>query len=109
MIEGASFVLVDSYIPEASFYEAVSKKNRLAVIDDLSDRGVERYSSVVINYGIVASMGGYGPSEARFLLGPRYTPLRREYWDLEAADGGYVLLVPGAADLNRSLVTRGDV
>jgi spore coat polysaccharide biosynthesis predicted glycosyltransferase SpsG len=99
LTEGASFVLVDSYIPGASFYEAVSKKNRLAVIDDLSDRGVERYSSLVINYGIGASMGGYAPSAARFLLGPRYTPLKREYWDLEVSDGGYVLFVPGAADV----------
>jgi spore coat polysaccharide biosynthesis predicted glycosyltransferase SpsG len=99
LIEGVSFVLVDSYIPGASFYEAVSKKNRLAVIDDLSDRGVERYASVVINYGIGASMDGYVPSAARFLLGPRYAPLRKEYWDLEAADGDYVLFVPGAADV----------
>jgi spore coat polysaccharide biosynthesis predicted glycosyltransferase SpsG len=99
LIGEASFVLVDSYIPGASFYERVSKKNRLVVIDDFSGKGVERYSSLVINYGIGASMIAYASSSARFLLGPRYAPLRREYWDLDAADGDYVLFAPGAADV----------
>ncbi|MDR3255886.1 MAG: hypothetical protein LBT31_10010 [Synergistaceae bacterium] len=93
------FFVVDSYLPGADFYRELSGKGPLVAIDDLSDRGVERCASAVINYGIGASRGMYESSPARFILGPRYALLRRDYWNLEPETGEYVFFVPGAADV----------
>jgi spore coat polysaccharide biosynthesis predicted glycosyltransferase SpsG len=94
----ADFAVVDSYLPEGGFYSDLSKYIPVAVIDDLADRGVERSATVLINYGISTSRGIYSSCNAHFLLGPRYSLLRRDYWDVEPKRGNYAVFVAGASD-----------
>jgi spore coat polysaccharide biosynthesis predicted glycosyltransferase SpsG len=98
-LEDADMAVVDTYVPGADFYEAIARKTKLVVVDDLHDRGVERFAGVLINYGVGAGRGLYARSESEFLLGPRYALLRAEYWDMAPSEGDYVLFVPGAADV----------
>lgn len=72
---------------------------KVVAIDDLHDRGVERFAEVVINYGIGAKPWFYAPTRCRLLLGPAYALLRREYWDAKPRKGRGVLFVPGASDV----------
>jgi spore coat polysaccharide biosynthesis predicted glycosyltransferase SpsG len=102
--DGADFAVVDSYIPEIGFYEAVAARTKLVAIDDLHDRGVERLASVLVNYSIGARREFYGGGRCKYLLGPRYALLRREYWSVAPEDGDYVLFAPGAADVAGSAV-----
>ena len=97
--EGSDFAVVDSYAPGEDFYKSAAARTRLVAIDDLHDRGVERFASVVVNYGIEAKRELYGVADCEYLLGPRYALLRKEYWDMTPAEGDYVLFVPGAADV----------
>jgi spore coat polysaccharide biosynthesis predicted glycosyltransferase SpsG len=98
-LDDAGFAVIDSYYPKVEFYSAISERLRVVAIDDLADRGVESGSSVLVNYGIGASASLYHNPSAHYLLGPRYTLLREEYWDTEACRGDYVLFVPGASDV----------
>ena len=95
----ADFVVVDSYLAPVDFFSGISRAAKLVVIDDLHDRGAEFFASVVINYGFGASGELYGSLDCRYLLGPSYALLRKEYWTLEPEDGRNVLFVPGAADV----------
>lgn len=98
-----TFAIIDSYRPPFSFYKAVSERMPIVVIDDLADRNLERCSKLVINYGVSACRDFdklyKKESGARFLLGPQYTPLRRDYWNIHPSEGDYILFVPGAADV----------
>jgi spore coat polysaccharide biosynthesis predicted glycosyltransferase SpsG len=76
----------------------VSERMPLVVVDDLHDRGAERFADILINYGIGASRDLYGDARREFLIGPRYALLREEYWELDPVDGEYVIFVPGASD-----------
>jgi spore coat polysaccharide biosynthesis predicted glycosyltransferase SpsG len=99
---GADFAVVDSYIPDAGFYKRLAERARFIAIDDLHDRGVERFALVVVNYGIGARRDFYDYADnvnCEFLIGPRYALIRAEYWDLESHDEDYVIFVPGAADV----------
>ncbi|MDR1133037.1 MAG: hypothetical protein LBL05_02685 [Synergistaceae bacterium] len=95
----ADFAVVDSYIPGGDFYARASERMPLAVVDDLHDRGVERFADIVINYGVGASRNLYGDEDCEFLTGPRYALLREEYWRLRPKDGDYVLFTAGASDV----------
>lgn len=97
--DSADFAVADSYIPGADFYMRLSERMPLVVIDDLHDRGLERFADILINYGIDASRSLYGESRRKFLIGPRYALLREEYWEIEPAGGEYVMFVPGASDV----------
>jgi spore coat polysaccharide biosynthesis predicted glycosyltransferase SpsG len=101
MAQEADFVIVDSYLAPRDFFRGIARTVKLVAIDDLNDRGAEFFASVVVNYGFGASRELYGsPSpECRYLLGPGYALLRKEYWTLVPEDGGDVLFVPGAADV----------
>jgi spore coat polysaccharide biosynthesis predicted glycosyltransferase SpsG len=98
-VDSADFVIVDSYTADAGFYKTVAGRSKLIVVDDLHDRGVERFASVVINYGIGAKREMYDNASCLYLTGPRYALLREEYWDMASAEGDYVLFVPGSADV----------
>lgn len=93
------FAVVDSYLCPASFCARLRERGNVVAIDDLRDRGVERFASVVINYAIGARREFYASGACRYLLGPAYALLRREFWSLKPREGGYVLFAPGAADV----------
>lgn len=95
----ADFAVVDSYIPGADFYMRASERMPLVVIDDLYDKGVERFADILINYGIGANRSLYGDACRKFLIGPRYALLREEYWRLRPKAGDYTLFTAGASDV----------
>jgi spore coat polysaccharide biosynthesis predicted glycosyltransferase SpsG len=101
----ADFAVADSYIPDADFYARVSERMPLVVIDDLHESGAERFADILINYGIGASRSPYGAARCKLLIGPRYTLLREDYWELDPAEGEYVMFAPGASDAAGSAPT----
>ena len=98
-LNGADFAVVDSYAADAGFYKAVAERAKLIVIDDLHDRGTERFASAVINYSMGARREMYNNSECRYLIGPGYALMREEYWDKVSTEGDYILFAPGSADV----------
>lgn len=98
-LRDGDFVVVDSYVPDGSFYLQMSLKAPVVAIDDLADRHVERYAALVLNYGVSAFSDMYEQGHAAFLLGPRYALLRADYWDAFPVTGDSILFVPGAADV----------
>jgi spore coat polysaccharide biosynthesis predicted glycosyltransferase SpsG len=96
---GADFAVVDSYAATAGFFRDIAEVTRLVAIDDLHDGAPELYADAVINYGFGASGELYSSQNCRYLLGPRYALLRKEYWTLLPEEGSDVLFVPGAADV----------
>jgi spore coat polysaccharide biosynthesis predicted glycosyltransferase SpsG len=107
--DDADFAVVDSYIPKTGFYGEIAARTKLVAIDDLHDRGVERFSSVLVNYSIGARREFYDSDRCKYLLGPRYALLREEYWSMAPEDGDYVLFVPGAADVAGSAAVAAAV
>ncbi len=95
----ADFAVVDSYEPASSFFASLSRRLPVVTIDDLADRLVELFSSVVLNYGIGASRALYRCDSAEYLLGPQYTLLRKDFWELESTEGAGVVFVAGASDV----------
>jgi spore coat polysaccharide biosynthesis predicted glycosyltransferase SpsG len=95
----ADFAVVDSYLAPSDFFRDISGAVKLVVIDDPHDKGVEFFANVVINYGLGASREFYKSRRCRYLLGPGYALLRREFWALEPEARDYVLFAPGAADV----------
>lgn len=73
-------VVVDSYSTDTYFCEKLLENTRLAVFFDDYNR-INYPGGIVVNGAIYAESlnysSGYG---VRYLLGPRYLPLRREFW-----------------------------
>ncbi|WP_083804337.1 UDP-2,4-diacetamido-2,4,6-trideoxy-beta-L-altropyranose hydrolase [Oceanithermus profundus] len=78
---GAEWIMVDGYHFQEEYFCTLSHSGlKVVVIDDHNDR---RYkcTSILLNYNIYASEIKYTPIRSGvMLLGPKYTPLRREYW-----------------------------
>jgi spore coat polysaccharide biosynthesis predicted glycosyltransferase SpsG len=96
---GFEFAVVDSYAPAPDFYASVARKIPLVAVDDLHDRGLERFARILINYNIGAERSFYNDGGCEYLIGPHYAMLREEYWELEPEEGDYTLFAPGAADI----------
>ncbi len=76
-----NILLIDSYEVTRAYMEALHRQVKIAYIDDLYM--FEYSADMVINYAIDAdqmSYAGYNGS-VQFLLGSRYTPLRKEFRD----------------------------
>jgi spore coat polysaccharide biosynthesis predicted glycosyltransferase SpsG len=102
----ADVVVVDSYEPGESFFRDISTRHKLAAVSDFGGDVSENYASALINYSVGASDGLYSSRPScRYLLGPRYALLRRDFWNMRSSDGGYVLFVPGAADVANAAET----
>lgn len=81
MIDGAD-IIIDSYLANFEFYEKASELADVPVYLDDTMR-IDYPKGVVINGGICAEKIGYQVREdIVYLLGPRYTPLREEFWDV---------------------------
>jgi len=79
-IRGSDIVIVDSYLADKEFYEDLSKVVKLPVyIDD--NKRLDYPNGIVINGNIHAESLNYPEREGiTYLLGTKYTPLRREFW-----------------------------
>jgi len=81
-INNADIVIVDSYLAEVGFYKKISKVARIpAFLDDYKRLNYPR--GVVINVNIHAHDLNYPQkTNVSYLLGSRYVPLRKDFWNL---------------------------
>ncbi len=86
IVDGADIVIIDSYLAGLSFYEKISESVKTPVYLDDNKR-VKYPHGVVINGNIHAGKFDY-PEEKNinYLLGTRYIPLRKEFWDVAKTD-----------------------
>jgi UDP-2,4-diacetamido-2,4,6-trideoxy-beta-L-altropyranose hydrolase len=82
LIKGADIVFIDSYLAGHDVYTAVSSSAKLCVYIDDNNR-IDYPKGIIVNGGINAEDPDYSVREdVTYLLGPRYTPLRKEFWDV---------------------------
>lgn len=81
-IMDSDIVVVDSYLAKEDFYRQLSKQVNLAVyIDD--NKRINYPAGVVVNISIYAKELDYPrKKEIRYILGPRFALLRKEYWNI---------------------------
>ncbi len=80
-IAGSSdIVIIDSYIADRWFYEGISRACSVSVYIDDNAR-IEYPDGIIVNGNIYAGHIKYGSGVRYLLLGTRYTPLRKEFWD----------------------------
>jgi len=75
-----TILLVDSYQVTKNYLEALHKLVKIAYIDDLYQ--FEYSVDLLINYAIEvneSAYSGYSDVSMKLLLGPKYTPLRKEF------------------------------
>ncbi len=80
---GRPAVLVDSYHVTDSYLQALGRRAYVIVMDDM---GTHRYpGDCVVNYNAPAQETAYEElyrgTGAKLLIGSRYVPLRRQFWD----------------------------
>lgn len=81
-VKGADIAIIDSYLADISFYDALSNLIKLPVyIDD--NKRLNYPKGIVLNGNIHAETLNY-PSKngITYLLGTKYTPLRKEFWEV---------------------------
>jgi UDP-2,4-diacetamido-2,4,6-trideoxy-beta-L-altropyranose hydrolase len=81
-IMDADIVIIDSYLAGVSFYEEVSKAVKIPVyIDD--NKRLDYPKGVVVNGNVHANDLNYPKKDGViYLLGTKYTPLRKAFWDV---------------------------
>lgn len=83
-IKNADIVLIDSYLAGYEIYEKISNVVKKAVYFDDNMR-IEYPKGFVVNGTIFAEQMPYPRREGvTYLLGAKYTPLRKEFWDVPA-------------------------
>jgi len=98
----ADIVFIDSYLADVDLYERVSDTAWTAVYFDDNMR-IEYPKGFVLNGAVLAERMPYPKRKGvTYLLGTRYTPLRKEFWDLPAKtihqDIKCVMVTFGGAD-----------
>lgn len=80
IVQDAEVVIIDSYLATPDFYKYISVSTGLAVyIDD--NKRIDYPKGIVANGNIHAAMLKYPEKDGVFyLLGPKYAPLRKEFW-----------------------------
>ncbi len=83
-VKNADIVFIDSYLADCDLYEKISNVVKTAVyIDDYVRLNYPR--GFVLNGTLLAEHLPYPKSkEVNYLLGARYAPLRKEFWDVPA-------------------------
>jgi spore coat polysaccharide biosynthesis predicted glycosyltransferase SpsG len=81
-LSGADCAVIDSYLaPERYYLEAFRRVERCLFVDDF--KRLDYPGGFVLNGGVSAKKLGYPQKPGvRYLLGPEYAPLRREFWDV---------------------------
>jgi len=86
LLKDASIVIIDSYLANMGFYREISEITEIPVyIDD--NKRIDYPSGFVVNGAVYAGHLDYPQRDGIvYLLGSRYTPLRREFWDVSEKD-----------------------
>ena len=83
LVKNADIAIVDSYLADISFYEKLSGSVKLTLYMDDADR-LDYPRGVVVNGSIYAEGLDYVKKKGvTYLLGTKYTPLRKEFWDVQ--------------------------
>lgn len=82
LVKDAKVAIIDSYLADISCYETLSELVKMPVyIDD--NKRLDYPPGIVVNGSIRAEEIDYpDKEEVLYLLGPRYIPLRREFWEV---------------------------
>lgn len=82
IVENADIAIIDSYLADIPFYEKLSNLVKIPVyIDD--NKRLDYPKGIVLNGNIHAEKLNYPKKGGiTYLLGTKYTPLRKEFWDL---------------------------
>jgi len=81
-IKDADIAIIDSYLADLDIYKRISELVKLPIYYDDNNR-LEYPRGIVINGNIHATSLDYSKKDdAVYLLGARYTPLRKEFWDV---------------------------
>jgi UDP-2,4-diacetamido-2,4,6-trideoxy-beta-L-altropyranose hydrolase len=80
-IQDSDVVIIDSYKAPKDFYDHISQMTPSPVyLDD--NRRLDYPSGIILNGGINAETLGYPKRDGlTLMLGPRFTPLRKEFWE----------------------------
>lgn len=98
LLEGVQALVVDDYAVTSADLAGLAAERVVAVIDDLADRALDVHLVVNGSAG-AAALSYHGGARTRFLLGPRFTPLRAEFAETPTRS------VPGV--VQRLLLTVG--
>lgn len=81
-IKKADIVIIDSYLAEKDIYDKISDLVKVPVYLDDNKR-INYPKGIVVNGAIYAKELDYPPNDGiTYLLGTKYTPLRKEFWDV---------------------------
>ena len=103
-VRNADIVFIDSYLADYDLYENVSKTVKIAVYFD-DDIRIKYPKGFVLNGAVFAEQMPYPErTDVTYLLGVRYVPLRKEFWNCPdkhiSDDLEVVLLTFGGADIH---------
>lgn len=81
-VEKSDIIIVDSYLAEKSFYDRISELTPLPLYIDDNMR-IEYPSGIVLNGSVYAESLKYPTQKNKiYLLGTKYIPIRKEFWDV---------------------------
>jgi UDP-2,4-diacetamido-2,4,6-trideoxy-beta-L-altropyranose hydrolase len=82
LIKGADIAVIDSYLADISLYNKIANLVKISVyIDD--NKRLDYPKGIVLNGNIHAETLNYPKKDgATYLLGTKYTPLRKEFWEV---------------------------
>ncbi|MFZ5998503.1 MAG: PseG/SpsG family protein [Nitrospirota bacterium] len=109
LFKGADIVIVDSYLADADLYYKVSELAKVSVyLDDYKRLAYPK--GIVLNGSINAVELRYPERrEITYLLGSKYIPLRKEFWDIpEKAVGQHIerILITFGGDDRRNMTPK---
>ena len=84
ILSSEEIVIIDSYIAGSDIYKKIAEKVKLAVYIDDTNRIVYP-KGIVVNGTVYAEEIPYPENPSiQYLLGSKYSPIRKEFWDLES-------------------------
>ncbi len=108
-IDASDIVFVDSYLANRQLYAKIANNARLAIYYDDNNR-LNYPTGIVVNGALYAGELDYPRnSDVEYLLGPKYMPLRRDFWivsPIEIADRIESMLITFGGSDSRNLTSR---
>jgi len=82
LIKDSDIAIIDSYLADISLYNKIANLVKIPVYIDGNKR-LEYSKGIVLNGNIYAERLNYRKKDGvKYLLGTKYTPLRKEFWEL---------------------------
>ena len=82
LIKHSDIVIIDSYLADENLYQKIFEKCGLLVSFD-DDNRINYPGGIVVNGNVLSQNINYpSTSDVTYLLGSKYSTLKREYWDI---------------------------